>query len=147
VGGYVEARIWFPGPGTAPTSTLYNWPAFWTLGASNYEGGGEIDIAEALNNLQVNYHSSTSNQHNADPAGNWGNSWHVYGVWRVSSTEDQVFWDGNLVATITPADDAEPQMIIFVSGQTSSCGGGTCGGPTQYGAPGNVLVDWVHGWK
>jgi hypothetical protein len=147
VGGYVEARIWFPGPGSTPTSTIDNWPAFWTLGATTYERGGEIDIAEVNTGLTVNYHSSSTNLHVASPPGIWGNSWHVYGVYRVSSTLDEVFWDGNMVGSFTPQDSGEGQMIIFVSGETSSCGGATCGGPTQYGPAGNVLVDWVHGWR
>jgi hypothetical protein len=145
VGGYLEARIWFPGPGSSPTSTIDNWPTFWALGVNpggSGEGGGEIDIAEGLGQLQVNYHSSSANQYVATPPGNWGNSWHVYGVYRGAS-QDEVFYDGNLVGTVTTADNGGPETILFTSGQTNAC----CGGPAQTGSAGDVLVDWVRAWK
>ncbi len=145
IGGYVEARVWFPGTGSTPTNTLYNWPAVWALGVNpggSGEPGGEIDFAEAINHLQINYHSSTANVAVGTPAGNWGNSWHVYGVYR-GATQDQIFWDGVLVGTVTTADNGAPETIILTSGQT----GGGIGGPVQYGAAGSVLVDWVHAWN
>ena len=145
IGGYVEARVWFPGPGSTPTSTIDNWPAVWALGVNpggSGEPGGEIDFAEALGHLQINYHSSTANVAVATPAGNWGNSWHVYGVYR-GATEDQVFWDGTLVGTVATADNGAPETIILTSGSANAC----CGAPVQTGAAGNVLVDWVRAWN
>jgi hypothetical protein len=123
VGEYIEARIWFPGPGTAPTSTLYNWPAFWTYDGSSNWLAGENDIAEPLGTMSYNYHSTTSDQ-NVTPPGLWGNSWHVYGIYR-GATQVQVFYDGVLVATVPIC----------------------CGAPSAYGAAGNVLVDWMRDWK
>ena len=145
VGDYVEARVWFPGPGSSPTSTIDNWPAIWALGVNpggSGEPAGEIDFAEALGKLEVNYHSNTANDSVATPPGNWGNSWHVYGVYR-GPTEDQVFWDGNLVATVTTADNGGPETVILTSGGANSC----CGAPSVTGAAGNVFVDWVRGWQ
>jgi hypothetical protein len=57
VGDYLEARVYFPGPGTAPTSTLYNWPAFWAYDGSGNWLAGENDVAEALNWMEYNYSS------------------------------------------------------------------------------------------
>jgi len=53
-GYFVEARIYFPGNGSA----IYNWPAFWT-DSHNWPKSGEIDIAEGLSKLTSNYHSSS----------------------------------------------------------------------------------------
>jgi hypothetical protein len=140
VGDYLEARIFFPGPGTAPTSTLYNWPAFWAYDGSGNWLGGENDIAEALNHMEYNYTSSKANG-KLTPTGSWGNSWHVYGIYR-AATSVQVFYDGVRIGTITTSDDAGPESIMFTSGRSNTC----CGAPTQYGPAGNVLVDWVRDW-
>jgi beta-glucanase (GH16 family) len=139
VGDYLEARIWFPGPGSSPTSTIYNWPAFWAYDGSGNWLAGENDIAEAEHNLQYNYHAKTDA--NLNPPGNWGNSWHVYGIYR-SATQTQMFWDGVLVGTDNTSDDGGPEAIMFTSGKSDAC----CGAPAANGSAGNVLVDWVRDW-
>jgi beta-glucanase (GH16 family) len=141
VGDYLEARIWFPGPGTAPTSELDNWPAFWTYDGSGNWLSGENDIAEALGHMEYNYHATSSNG-NLNPPGNWGNSWHVYGIYR-AATQVQVFYDGVLVGTQPTTDNGGPEAIMFTSGKTNAC----CGAPAVYGPAGNVLVDWVREWN
>ena len=140
VGDYLEARIYFPGPGTAPTSTLYNWPAFWAYDGSGNWLAGENDVAEALNWMEYNY-SSEQKSGKLKPTGLWGNSWHVYGVYR-SATSVQVFYDGVLMGTLATNDNGGPESIMFTSGKTNTC----CGAPTAYGSTGNVLVDWVRDW-
>ena len=141
VGDYLEARIWFPGPGSSPTSTLDNWPAFWAYDGSGNWLAGENDIAEALGHMEFNYHSTGQNS-TASPPGNWGNSWHVYGIYR-SATQVQVFYDGVLVETLATSDNGGPESIMFTSGVTDAC----CGAPAVYGPAGNVLVDWVREWN
>ena len=141
VGDYLEARIWFPGPGSSPTSTLDNWPAFWAYDGSGNWLAGENDIAEALGHMEFNYHSTGQNS-TASPPGNWGNSWHVYGIYR-SATQVQVFYDGVLVQTLATSDNGGPESIMFTSGVTDAC----CGAPAVYGPAGNVLVDWVREWN
>jgi hypothetical protein len=143
VGDYVEARIWFPGPTSSPTSTIYNWPAFWAIDtkADGTWNAGEIDIAEAENSLTSNYHWNAGDVQVDAPAGNWGNSWHVYGVYR-GATQDQVFWDGQLVGTVTTHDNGGPEGIFFTSGDSDHC----CGAPAIHGSAASVLVDWVHVW-
>jgi hypothetical protein len=141
VGDYLEARIYFPGPGSSPTSTLYNWPAFWGYDGSGNWNAGENDIAEALNHMEYNYSASGGGSGTDSPAGNWGNSWHVYGIYR-SATQVQVFYDGVKVFTQNTTDNGGPESIMFTSGKTDSC----CGAPTAYGSAGNVLVDWVRDW-
>lgn len=142
VGDYIEADMWFPGPGTGPTSTIDNWPAFWAYDGSGNWNGGENDIAEALNVMEYNY-DSTNGPHNGSlsPPGNWGNSWHVYGVYRDTS-QVEVFWDGVNVGNLPTGDDGAPEPIMFTSGASDSC----CGAPTVTGPAGNVLVDWIRDW-
>jgi beta-glucanase (GH16 family) len=142
VGEYVEARIWFPGPGSGPTSTLYNWPAFWAYDGSGNWNEGEIDVAEALGHMEANYHGASAGENVATTTGNLANSWHVYGVYR-GATQDQVFYDGTLVGTVTTSDDGGPESIMLTSGNTNAC----CGAPSQTGSAGDVLVDWVRAWK
>ena len=141
VGDYVEARIWFPGPGSAPTSTIDNWPAFWAYDGSGNWNAGEIDIAEALGHMEANYHSTSVNL-NLNPPGNWANSWHVFGVYR-AATQDQIFYDGALVGTFATSDNGGPESIMFTSGRTNAC----CGAPSVTGPAANVLVDWVREWN
>ena len=142
VGDYLEARIWFPGPGSSPTSTIYNWPAFWAYDGSNNWDAGEIDIAETFGHVEANYHSNSANVNIANPPGNWANSWHVYGVYR-GATQDQIFYDGTLVGTVKTSDDGGLQSIMFTSGKTNAC----CGAPSVMGRAANVLVDWVREWN
>lgn len=142
VGDYLEARIRFPGPGSNPTSTIYNWPAFWAYDGSSNWKAGEIDIAEAFGHMEANYHSTSANVNVANPSGNWANSWHVYGVYR-GATQDQIFYDGSLVATVKTSDNGGLQSIMFTSGKTNSC----CGAPSVAGPAANVLVDWVREWR
>jgi hypothetical protein len=138
VGDYVEARIYFPGPGTLPTPTIYNWPGFWAA-SRNWPASGEIDIAEGLNNLTINYHSPLGAHNTGSPPGNWGNSWHVYGVYR-AATQDQVYWDGKLVRTIITSDNGQPELIRLNIGTRVNR-------ILQTGPAGDVLVDWVRAWR
>ena len=140
-GDYVEARIWFPGPGTAPTTELDNWPAFWAYNGSGNWNGGENDIAEALGHMEFNYHSTDLTESGLNPPGEWGNSWHVYGFYR-AATEDEVFYDGVLVGTLPTNDNGSAEPLMFTSGASNAC----CGAPSVTGAAGNVLVDWVREW-
>jgi hypothetical protein len=142
VGDYLEARIWFPGPGSNPTSTIYNWPAFWAYDGTNNWNAGEIDIAETFGHMEANYHSTSANVTIANPPGNWANSWHVYGVYR-GATEDQIFYDGTVVGMVRTSDDGGLQSIMFTSGKTNAC----CGAPSITGPAANVLVDWVREWN
>ena len=146
VGDYVEARIFFPGPGTTPTSTIDNWPAFWAYDGSGNWNAGENDIAEALGHMEYNYHSTSTNSSgrapSLSPAGEWGNSWHVYGIYR-AATQVEVFYDGVLIGTVATSDNGGPESIMFTSGKTDAC----CGAPAVYGPAGNVLVDWVREWN
>ena len=146
VGDYVEARIFFPGPGTTPTSTIDNWPAFWAYDGSGNWNAGENDIAEALGHMEYNYHSTSTNSSgrapSLSPAGEWGNSWHVYGIYR-AATQVEVFYDGVLIGTVATSDNGGLESIMFTSGKTDAC----CGAPAVYGPAGNVLVDWVREWN
>ena len=125
-----------PWPRYGPNLDPYNWPAFWAYDGSGNWLAGENDVAEALNWMEYNY-SSDQSSGKLKPTGLWGNSWHVYGVYR-SATSVQVFYDGVLMGTLATNDNGGPESIMFTSGKTNTC----CGAPTAYGSTGNVLVDW-----
>jgi hypothetical protein len=103
VGGYVEARIRFRGPGVTtntPGATLHNWPAWWTVGADAWPTEGEIDIAEASPwrtdiTLSTNYHSPSADIGSFVP-GEWTNAYHVYGAHRRVGAVD-FYYDGRLI--------------------------------------------------
>lgn len=137
VGSCCEARIWFPGPGTTPGTSIYNWPAWWTSGPS-WPAAGELDIAEGLGTLTVNYHGPGSSSYNTGTvAGNWSNSWHTYTVRRNVSSFD-VWYDGALVRANEPtADDGAPQNMILNVGS---------GNTAAYGTSSYMLVSYVRQW-
>lgn len=136
VGGFAEARINFPGSGT----TIYNWPAFWACqmqaGRCN-NSAGEIDIAEGLGTLTVNYHSPTANTGYGTVPGTWAGGFHTYGVYRASNHTDLVYYDGALVKTVTTSDNGGPEDLILEASEAS--------GRTQQ-IPSAIQVDYVRGW-
>jgi len=142
VGQAIEARVRFPGSG----HSIYNWPAFWTVGSWGGVGderGGEIDAAEGLGSLTVNYHWRTSSGSIggvsvANPAGTWSNSFHTYTVVRHATSFD-VYWDGVRVASHRTSDNGAKQGIIFNNSY------GTYGG--SFAAPTDMKVDYVRVWS
>ena len=134
VGGYAEARVYFPGTSTQ----LYNWPAWWVSGP-NWPAAGEHDIAEVLSGeMTVNYHSAgpASRNHGVVP-GVWQNAYHVYGVHRKASSAD-VYYDGKLVKSYPTDDNGAGQHLIVNVGRG--------GGPTVYGSASQIKVDYVRTW-
>ena len=132
VGGYAEARIWFPGSGT----TIDNWPAWWTSG-DNWPASGEADIAEGLGDLTVNYHSPSGPHNQNTVPGDWSSGWHVYGLYRGSGFDD-VYWDGKLVKSFPTDDNGQPEAMILNVGR---------GRNAVYGAASAVKVDYVRAWS
>ena len=131
VGGYAEARVWFPGSG----DDIYNWPAWWASGA-DWPAAGEVDIAEGLGDLTVNYHSPSGSHNQGAVPGTWSAGWHIYGVLR-NATSDDVYWDGKLVKSFPTDDNGQPEALILDVGNS---GGGV------YGAASVVKVDYVRVW-
>jgi hypothetical protein len=131
VGGFAEARIWFPGSG----SSIDNWPAWWVSGA-NWPAAGEADIAEGLGDLTVNYHSPSGAHNDGAVTGTWSSGWHVYGIWR-HATSDDVYWDGTLVKSFPTDDNGQPEALILNVGS---------GNTAVYGAASDVKVDYVRVW-
>lgn len=139
VGHYTEARIYFPGDG----SNLYNWPAWWVSGP-NWPAAGEHDIAEVLEGgkLTVNYHWGADYTVHQNLRGytasgaSWGNSWHVYGLYRKPTSAD-VYYDGVKVASYATDDNGNPQSLILNIGSS---------GNPMYGMAGALRVDYVRAW-
>jgi hypothetical protein len=132
VGGFAEARIWFPGSG----SSIDNWPAWWVSGA-DWPAAGEADIAEGLGDLTVNYHSPSGSHNQGAVSGTWSSGWHVYGIWR-HATSDDVYWDGKLVKSFPTDDNGQPEALILNVGSGSNA---------VFGAASDVKVDYVRVWK
>lgn len=135
VGGYAEARIYFPG---TSGGTQYNWPAWWASGPS-WPAAGENDIVEGYDSTLSagNYHSPSGANNGPHPSGNWVNSYHTYGLWRKASSAE-VYWDGNLVRSYSTNDNGAPQSLIVNVG---------AGNTTMYGAASQVKVDYVRAWQ
>jgi hypothetical protein len=143
VGGYVEARIRFPGPGTTPGATLFNWPAWWTVGTDDWPTEGEIDIAEAspwrmANPLSANYHSPSAHIGYYVP-GQWTNAYHVYGAHRRDAAVD-FYYDGQLINTLPASDNGAPHSLVFNHGLMK-------GQTPVVGAVARIRVDWVRAWE
>jgi hypothetical protein len=133
VGGYTEARVYFPGSGT----DIYNWPAWWTSGPY-WPAGGEHDIAEGCGTLDVVYHSPSGSHGSGSPDGIWSNAFHVYGLHRMESSAE-VYYDGVLVASYGTDDSggAHSLLLDVMDGY----------GPAVYGVDSQVLVDYVRAWQ
>jgi beta-glucanase (GH16 family) len=133
VGGYTEARVNFPGSGTA----IDNWPAWWTSGPG-WPAGGEHDIAEGLGKLTVTYHSPSGSHGQGSPAGTWSNAFHVYGLYR-QATSAKVYYDGLEVASYSTDDNGAPESLLVdvMDGY----------GQAVYGAGSQVLVDYIRAWQ
>jgi hypothetical protein len=132
--GYVEARIKFTGDGT----NIYNWPAWWTSGQS-WPGDNEIDIAEPKGPMTSNYLNGAGQWQTFQPAGFWGNEWHVFGMQRNAATTD-IYMDGVLVKTFVSDNPAtHPHYLILNTGSGR--------GPAAYGAASEMTVDYVRAWQ
>jgi hypothetical protein len=134
VGGFTEARVYFPGNGT----TIYNWPAWWVSGP-NWPAAGESDIAEGLGPLTVNYHSSSGAHNQGAVPGIWSNAYHVYGMHRKAHSVD-VYWDGKLVKSYATDDNGAPQSLLLNVGSSSSHA-------AAYGAASQMKVDYVRAFQ
>jgi hypothetical protein len=137
--GYAEARVYFPGSG----ETVYNWPAWWTVGA-NYPARGENDIAEGLGEMTVNYHGSACSVNYGQVPGVWVNGFHTYGLHRYRTasgqTRSDVYFDGKRVKSYRVCDGLAPQYLILNVGTKESR-------RMVYGSASKVKVDWVRVWR
>ncbi len=127
--GRVEARIWLPG-----SSSITNWPAFWTDGAGTWPLTGEDDVVEGLAGKACYHFHSPLGGPGGCAVGTF-TGWHTYAAeWR--SGRVTYSYDGHVVGTITSGVTSAPMYLILNLGIGSY--GGTMGAPSQ------MLVDWVH---
>jgi beta-glucanase (GH16 family) len=129
--GAVEARVWFPGNGSA----CLNWPAWWTDG-QNWPTNGEHDIAEVLGGqMTVNYHSSSGAHNQGAVPGYWCGGYHVYTLDRETGHAN-VYYDGALVKSYATDDGGALHYLILNIGS-----GGVAGYPAK------LRVDYVRAWR
>jgi beta-glucanase (GH16 family) len=108
--GYVEARIWLPGP----TGQVRDWPAFWVNGF-NWPNDVEMDVMEGLSGSACwHIHYGTLSAPQAQGAcvpGDW-RGWHTYALdWR--SDHIAFIYDGTTVATLTQHVPNTPHYLAF----------------------------------
>jgi hypothetical protein len=113
IGGFTEARILFPGTGT--NNVLYNWPAWWTVGPTNWSNCGEIDIAEVVNKLTDNYWGIGGQTGARDITGIYSDTYHVFGMHRKATTAD-IWVDGVLRDTWTTNDTGVDHSLVLNMG-------------------------------
>lgn len=130
---FIEARMYLPGRG----STVYNWPAFWTVG-TDWPNHGEIDVMEGMGGSTCAHVHMSTGHHGF--CSNTGPGWHTYGaLWDAEQKSVAFYYDGIYVGS--EDFDAGNQSQYIVIDNTSSA---ELGGPT---VPSTVKVDYVRVWK
>jgi beta-glucanase (GH16 family) len=151
VGDFVQARIDFPGPGTGPGASIYNWPMFWTSGPS-WPAAGESDIFDGLGTATSNYIYDQAETAGGTPLaidsgtipGDWSNGWHTYGLYRGPSSVT-VYFDGEPVTTYATHDDGAPQSILLAAGSSNGTDENV-GSPSATGTASVISVSNVRVW-
>lgn len=140
--GYLEARIFFPGNGTA----MYNWPVFMTMGQPPLPNNAEYDIAEVAGwagdhgvmSSTYHYYDGVNRSVGSYIPGNWGGSWHTYALHRRTDMVNDYYYDGVLVHSHVRGETT-PHYIAIVNEATVNA--------TQvYGESSKVKVDYVRFW-
>jgi len=145
-GDVVEARIFFPG---SATSEVVNWGGFWTSG-SDWPQGGENDVFEGGPDVSINYHGVNSWSggdlnhlaSNFVPDGDWGGRWVTATLYRRTDGVSEVYYDGQLVRTVSTADHERPdaaQTVLFSLGVSDQ--------EKVTGDAGALLVDWFRAYR
>ena len=143
VGGFMQARIELPGPGTTPGTSIDNWSGFWASG-SDWPNNGEEDVVESLGAATSNYHSPQGASNSGTIPGNWSNSFHTYGLYR-GATSCTVYYDGKVVRTYPTHDDGGAQEILL-DAASSTGPDATIDAPTMTGSASAMKVDYVRAW-
>jgi len=161
---FIEARISFPGSG----STLYNWPAWWTVGNSkDPTTGDETDISEVINGKMTwNYNCDHTLDSSICPypgdglgqrgstlyskqdskstcANDYGDTFHIYGIDREQGVTT-VYCDGVAIGSTKTVDKNNPVWLLLNIGDDSQSQVGDTANYTTYNT---VKVDYVRVWK
>lgn len=149
--GYVEARIWIPGPSA---TAAYNWVGMSVRG-QNWPTDGQADIVEtagweASGGFTANYHWDSDGSvtpvgtytyakaGSGNVAGSWGNGWHIFGLHRRTDGINDWYWDGVKVWSTASFDGGRPQYLVFNVGQSTA--------NNNYGASSTMRIDYVRQW-
>jgi hypothetical protein len=89
--------------------------------------------------MTVNYHSSSGSHNQGTVPGDWGNSFHTFGLHRMANSAD-VYFDGVKVKSYATDDGNAPQYLILNVGASGST-------TSAYGAASQVQVDYVRAWQ
>ncbi len=133
--GYAEARIEV----SATSTTIFNWPSFWTVGPGPWPQTGEDDIFEGLEGAATWHFWSADGSSAGRVAGDFS-GWHTYGAdWEPDSVT--YYYDGKEVGSTTEHISATPMYLVL----NLALSAGPPSGPLV--VPATMKVDYVRVWQ
>ena len=124
--GYMEARIWLPGPGN--------------VGEPYSDGKGEIDVVEGLGGRPcATFHDVTGAGTSACATGTFTGGWHTFAAnWEPGSIT--FYYDGTAISTVTSGVTSYPMFLIIQLALSTSMS------PPNM-APATMRVAYVRVWR
>lgn len=133
--GFVEARVWLPGTGSA----ISDWPAVWADGTGTWPQTGELDVLEGLAGQACWHFHDPSGAPGGCSTGAFTGGWHTFGAdWEPGSVT--YYYDGINVGAITSGITSSPMYLILNLAVDN-----TNGGPIQ--APATMRIAYVRVWQ
>ena len=128
--GYLETRVWLPGPVTQGV----DWPGVWEVGSPAPQNG-EIDVVEGLGGRACwHFHDSTGAGYGNCAVG-YSGGWHTFGAdWEPGSVT--WYYDGTAVGVETTNITTQPMYLIADLAADTQWGG-------PVSAPATMKIDYI----